>query len=608
MFKEIFNNILKDLGISLHNRPEVLECPNCNQLMKRLSIRFKGGYETIQLDFCQDCEGIWFDRGELIKTLEIDIKDISKYFPSKTKQSYKGTGKRFCPVCQKMMTLINYSKDSNIWVDICSNGCGIFLDAGELELIKIYSINPDALKTSSHSAQLSQEQNKDQQLVNEIQNIAIKINNIKKKLIDKIKQIEQALENKDVSKLKTFLNKEIFKEELSETGELSLQIRNLYQKYGNQRQIEDLQNSIQSIIKFIDIKNESITKRVSSEVEIERQVTQSKILQPTEIKPTETKPAETKTSEIKTTESKLTETKLTETKPTETKTIESKIAESKTTETKTSKSEKNFEIQKIRVSGFENLHSYCLINNNFYIFSDSKIFVKKGNTFEEIRIREINFRIKKVKVIDNSLFILGSSGSIAKLSLSLEYENIYKVGYSDIVDLVKLQSKFFALSSNRIHILDNDFKLLQEKNINTNFIHEHENMLLAGSNNLFILDPDLNKIQDYSMGGSFQQIKKIKLINNEVFLLGSGILAKFDFNNITKFNLPKSYLEINDIQKINDIYYIASNSGGFFYSTDLNNFNEIKLGIFDNIYSIAYFEDKIYLLCANSNIILLKEI
>ncbi len=146
MFRDLIKDVLNDintLDTSKAQKNIIKRCPLCNVEFKVLNIKFPDG-SVLKIEQCPNCSGLWFDKGELTKALEISLKDIEKFFPSTLGKSIKGSGKRLCPVCSAPMKLINYSMDSNIWVDVCS--CGIFLDAGELELIKLYSLNPKTFK------------------------------------------------------------------------------------------------------------------------------------------------------------------------------------------------------------------------------------------------------------------------------------------------------------------------------------------------------------------------------------------------------------------------------------------------------------------------------
>ncbi|MCS7164670.1 MAG: zf-TFIIB domain-containing protein [Candidatus Calescibacterium sp.] len=599
MFKEIFEDILKDLGIATSRRPKELVCPNCSNRMKKLLIKIKkaDSHEDLQLDFCQECEGIWFDRGELVKSLEIDIKDISKYFPSKTKESIKGSGRRICPVCQRKLSIINYSKDSNIWVDICSNGCGIFLDSGELELIKLYSINPSYLATVQKrqvlypgvKEQVSDPKSTLTSFTADIKNLSSKIDNLKNKVIQRTKEIEETIKTKDIGSLRKLIDKEIFAEEKREISELYQEVRNMYQKYSSQREIEELQSTLENIMKFVDIRTNTIKQRVSSEISTLETINYTEKQIESKLEPKENQTV--KETNIQQPVNQV----LQQTKSQEVQQEVQQLPQQ-------SKTEKQIKTERIKLPGFENIYNYLILNGNLYLFSENKIFIYKDKSFDEIKIKELNFRIKKVKLVNDKVYLLGSSGGIIELDTNMEFRNYYRIGYSDINSLLFTESKILVLSSNRVYFVDNSFKVIQEKSVSTNFLEEFNGKILGGTTSLIVFDAELNKIKEYSMG-SYQQIKKVKVLDNKLFLLSSGVLMIFEADNIAKFNLPKSYLELNDIQKIDDIYYICCNSGGFYSTNDFRNYEEIKLNTFDNIYSIIYYGEKIYLGCSNSNVI-----
>lgn len=657
MFKDLFNDILKDLGITGYKRPPNLKCPNCYSVMKKISIKILGNYGNnyLELDFCQECESLWFDRGELVKALEIDLKDISKYFPSKTKQSVKGSGKRICPICQKQLTLVNYSKDSNIWVDICSNGCGIFLDSGELELIKLYSLNP--LQFSSQTQQTNQEkqplmsaesttsfeepstkQDSDTkyQFLNDVKNLAQRIQKVKDQVVYKVKQIEDAIKSKNILELKKLMNKQIFAEELNELGLINQEIRNMYQKYGNQKQIEDLQTHIQNIIKFIDIRSNSLKDRIAVEIEFQQEKEKeissfelTNINKSSEIAKSSEQKAEQRIEQKiepkmepkveprieRRDESKDESNVESNVEPKVESKIEQKIeqkveqkSEYQPIQQPSTKVENTFNIEKIRLPSFENLLFYLTLNDKFIVFSENKIYLLVSNlptySFQEIKIKELNFRIKKVKKIDDKIYLSGSSGSMLIIDQDFNVVNFYKIGYSDILDFIIYNNQIFALSSGRLYTLQ-EGKVVEEKSININFLEVFDGKIIGGSSSILIFNEKFEKLQEYQTG-SYQQIKKVKVLGNDLFILGSGLLAKFDNQKIVKYNLPKSYLEVNDIDFVNGSYYICSNSGGFYKTDNFDNYQEIRLNTFDNIFAIAYYNNKIHLLCSGSNLLIIS--
>jgi hypothetical protein len=125
-----------------------------------------------------------------------------------------------------------------------------------------------------------------------------------------------------------------------------------------------------------------------------------------------------------------------------------------------------------------------------------------------------------------------------------------------------------------------------------------------GYSRLVFIDKNLNKIEEINLK-TYSQLKRIKKIDNSFYLMGSGFLAKLEEKNIVNLNLPKNYLEVNDITKKENVYFLASNSGGFYYTTNFIDYQVIKLDTFDNINKIVDFGD-IYLICSNSTVFKIK--
>jgi Zn-finger nucleic acid-binding protein len=83
----------------------------------------------IELDYCLECKGIWFDAGELkllstALNIDIDLPDWSALPEAHTSEKY-----RRCPRCRAKMSKINVGE---MLVDRCPNGHGLWFDGGEL--------------------------------------------------------------------------------------------------------------------------------------------------------------------------------------------------------------------------------------------------------------------------------------------------------------------------------------------------------------------------------------------------------------------------------------------------------------------------------------------
>lgn len=111
-----------------------MECPNGHPKLEKIL------FHNVEVDFCHECMGMWFDTEELanakndedqqIKWLDFDIwRDRSKF-------SAANIDKR-CPVCRVPFVEIAYD-NSSVRVDFCKYCKGVWLDRGEFKQIMVY--------------------------------------------------------------------------------------------------------------------------------------------------------------------------------------------------------------------------------------------------------------------------------------------------------------------------------------------------------------------------------------------------------------------------------------------------------------------------------------
>ena len=109
-------------------------CPVCKSDMIDVE------YQQIELDYCTNCHGVWFDAEELellfnrvgLENHDLPLDDLLNL--PETKTSEKG---RKCPICRLKMKKTTIGKESEILIDACSQGDGLWLDGGEVShLIK----------------------------------------------------------------------------------------------------------------------------------------------------------------------------------------------------------------------------------------------------------------------------------------------------------------------------------------------------------------------------------------------------------------------------------------------------------------------------------------
>ena len=111
-----------------------MKCPLCKIEMKK--VIFYG----VEIDYCSQCLGLWFEKDELrqakdekdkdLKWLDIDLwQDMTKFKISQIQ--------KYCPVCSTPLYSVKYN-DSQIEVDVCNLCQGIWLDRGEFKKIVDY--------------------------------------------------------------------------------------------------------------------------------------------------------------------------------------------------------------------------------------------------------------------------------------------------------------------------------------------------------------------------------------------------------------------------------------------------------------------------------------
>jgi Zn-finger nucleic acid-binding protein len=104
-------------------------------------------YEAdVEVDQCPTCRGIFLDEGELLRiqqTVERDYRREKNEAPEWTARAYDAAAARAeapleCPDCGLAMEREEYARTSQIYVDICPDCLGVWLDAGELEALEVF--------------------------------------------------------------------------------------------------------------------------------------------------------------------------------------------------------------------------------------------------------------------------------------------------------------------------------------------------------------------------------------------------------------------------------------------------------------------------------------
>jgi len=120
-------------------------CPACKNDMIVVE------YNSIELDYCNDCYGVWFDSGELellLKSISLDTSDLLKNILD-TREAKLSETRRRCPMCRQKMRETTLGQKPRILVDACRQGHGLWFDGGEVqELLKQLAEKPSAKQDS----------------------------------------------------------------------------------------------------------------------------------------------------------------------------------------------------------------------------------------------------------------------------------------------------------------------------------------------------------------------------------------------------------------------------------------------------------------------------
>jgi len=108
-----------------------MQCPKCNNPMEKQKI------ESVEIDVCPHCAGVWFDQDELRKAKDYVEPDANwmDFEIWKHEDRFKFSQRPVkCPKCNVDMVIINYD-DTDVEIDYCPQCRGTWLDEGEFKNI-----------------------------------------------------------------------------------------------------------------------------------------------------------------------------------------------------------------------------------------------------------------------------------------------------------------------------------------------------------------------------------------------------------------------------------------------------------------------------------------
>ena len=108
-----------------------MKCPKCLSEMEQIE------FESVEVDRCRNCKGIWFDVGESDWLLGEDAAEAIDTGDPEVGKHNNQINRYRCPRCSGGMMRKTSSRSSQIQYEECTSCRGSFFDAGEFtDLIK----------------------------------------------------------------------------------------------------------------------------------------------------------------------------------------------------------------------------------------------------------------------------------------------------------------------------------------------------------------------------------------------------------------------------------------------------------------------------------------
>ena len=110
-------------------------------------------YEGVAIDVCPHCSGVWLDAGELEALQntqdsdfrEVTTSDLDQVRAAEDMGRARSEDPRSCVVCNAGLVKKEYAFTSQVIIDNCPNGHGMWLDKGELSRLEMFFENEQDL-------------------------------------------------------------------------------------------------------------------------------------------------------------------------------------------------------------------------------------------------------------------------------------------------------------------------------------------------------------------------------------------------------------------------------------------------------------------------------
>lgn len=104
-----------------------MQCPKCSSEMEVVQ------FESIEVDRCIGCQGIWFDEFEAEDLKKIKSSEVIDCGDPKVGAQQNANDRIDCPKCHTQMIRMVDNKQPHIWYEGCVVCYGLFFDAGEFK-------------------------------------------------------------------------------------------------------------------------------------------------------------------------------------------------------------------------------------------------------------------------------------------------------------------------------------------------------------------------------------------------------------------------------------------------------------------------------------------